>query len=141
MIVDRSIVFIIFVGAVLQGCTADYQSSRKTGRQSAPPPEITIIESGQLEAIPGFRGAVLGAEVIDAEVSGDQQIIQINLPIDPDRVDQVRVVSPSGEKLKQSREAEILRDYENDNVGLKIFLPRQKTLGFRLKLIDDSNAD
>lgn len=141
MMVDRSLVFIIFVGVMLQGCTAGYQSSRKTEQQNAPPPEIRVLESGQLEAIPGFRGGVIGAEVIDAEIIDDQHIIEINLPIDPDRVDQVHVVSPSGEKLKQSREAEILRDYENDNVGLKIFLPRQKNLGFRLRLIDNSDAD
>lgn len=68
-------------------------------------------------------------------------MIEINLPIDPDQVDQVRVVSPTGESLEQYREPEILRDYENNNVGVKIFLPRQKNLGFRLRLIDNVESD
>lgn len=126
---------------MLQGCTTAHQSSPGAEQQSAQPPEINILETGQLEATPGFQGTILGAEIIDAEVSADQQMIEINLPIDPDQVDQVRVLSPSGEYLKQSRQAEILRDYENNNVGVKIFLPRQKNLGFRLRLIDNSNED
>ena len=126
---------------MLQGCAKGYQFTPKTPQQTVPPPQTRIFETDYLEATPGYRGKLLGAEIIDAEIDDEQQIIEINLPIDPDQVDRVRVISPSGEKLKQTKEAEILRDYESDTVGLKIFLPRREGPGFRLRLIDNVEAD
>jgi len=141
MIPSRSLVFAAFFCLILQGCAKAYQSKSKTPQQAVPLPQPRIFETDYLEATPGYRGNVLGAEIIDAEIGDEQQIIEINLPIDPDQVDQVRVMSPSGEKLKQTKEAEILRDYESDTVGLKIFLPRRESPGFRLRLIDNVEAD
>ena len=137
MISYRSFVFTAFFCLLLQGCAKGYQATPKT----APPPQSRIFETGYLEATPGYRGNVLGAEIIDAKIDDEQQIIEINLPIDPDQVDQVRVISPSGEMLKQTKKAEILRDYETDTVGLKIILPRRESPGFRLRLIDNVEAD
>lgn len=137
MIPYKSFVFTAFFCLMLQGCAKGYQSTPKT----APPPQIRIFETGYLEATPGYRGNVLGAEIIDAVIDDEQQAIEINLPIDPGQVDQVRVISPSGEKLKQTKEAEILRNYETDTVGLKIFLPRRESPGFRLRLIDNVEVD
>ena len=126
---------------MLQGCATGYESTHKTGQQAVSPPQTRILESGYLEPTPGYRGNLLGAEVVDTEINADRQMIEINLPIDPDQVDQVRVVSPAGERLEQYREPEILRNYENNNVGVKIFLPQQKNLGFRLRLIDNVESD
>jgi hypothetical protein len=141
MIFNRGFVHTVVCCLLLSGCATDYKSTHKTGQQYLPPQRIKVLESDYLEATPGYRGNVLGAEIVDTEVGADQQTIEINLPIDPDQVDQVRVVSPTGESLKQYREPEILRDYENNKVGVKIFLPRQKNLGFRLRLIDNVESD
>jgi len=84
---------------------------------------------------------VLDAEIIDSEIRGESQKIEINIPIDPGQVDQIRVISSSGKKIKQEKAAEVMRDYENNNVGITIFLSKQKNLGFKLRLIDQPDGN
>lgn len=109
-------------------------------------PTITVIETGYLEAKPGYTGDVIGAEVENITINEERnlQIIDINVPIylDEDDIDRVKVFSKSGKPIPQNKEAEIFNDYENNNVGIKLYLPK-KNVGFKLKLIDesDSNSD
>ena len=105
-------------------------------------PSSSEIESGFLEARPGYTGNVLGAEVEKVTIEAQQsQIIEINLPIDPDEVDRIQVLSVSGKPIPQDKTAQIVRDYENDNVGIKLYLPKKKDWVFKLKLIDEPGID
>lgn len=110
----------------------------------APPDQLTapprmVLETDVLTARPGYTGKILGAEVLASEPDplGQEQIIEINVPVDPDKVDRIEVISPSGETIKQRRTAEILRNYENDNVGITLYLSKEKNWSFKLKLIDN----
>lgn len=113
----------------------------------APPPPVAaptqagVVVSDELRFERGHRGNKLGAEVIGTEVYGDQQIVEVRIPLPPDEVDQVQVLSPSGEPLKMSRETEIIRNYEINNVGIRFQTPKTGNLTFRLKLIDNEPAD
>lgn len=105
----------------------------------AVPPRMTL-ETDVLTARPGYTGKILGAEVLASEPGplGEEQVIEINVPVDPDQVDRIEVVTPSGETIKQRRTAEILRNYETDNVGITLFLSREQNWRFKLKLIDNN---
>ena len=113
-------------------------AKNKEPDQLAAPPRMAM-ETDLLTATPGYTGKILGAEVLASESGplGEEQIIEINVPIDPDQVDRVEVISATGETIKQRRTAEILRNYENDNVGITLFLSREKNWRFKLKLIDN----
>lgn len=123
---------------LLLGCAV---SEKTTGADVPYPPAIKFIDTDYLEATRGYKGEVLDAKIIDIESSGDSQAIEINVPIDPDQVDQVVVISPSGKKLQQQKDAEVIRDYENNNVGITIFLPKQKNWSFKLRLVDQPGEE
>jgi hypothetical protein len=89
-----------------------------------------------LEPNVGPKGDKPGAEIINSEISGELQSIEINVPVDPDSVDQVQVLDASGEPLPMSREDTIIQNYETNNVGISTQLPKSENTGFRLKLID-----
>jgi len=50
----------------------------------------------------------------------------VHIPYDPDKIDRIQVVTESGKLLKRDRIAEVLKDYENDNIGMKFYLPKKK---------------
>lgn len=122
---------------LISSCTSKYKN---TSDNILFPPPNSFLETDLLESRPGFTGNVLGARVVESKIGpeGQQQIVNIELPVDPEKVDQVQVISESGQTLEQKRTAEILRNYENDNVGVIIYLSRQKNLSFRLRLIDNT---
>ncbi len=139
MVFEQNFIRIILISIWLQGCASSYGSqSHNSPKAAPPPPDITTLDTGYLETTPGYTGSVLGAEIIGVSDSTAEelQIIEVSIPVDPDQVDEVRIISPSGSTLKQERQAEILRDYENNNVGIKLYLPKQQKWGFKLKLID-----
>lgn len=97
------------------------------------------MDTGFLENTPGFKGELIGAEVEDVKFNtdGDYQVIRVSVPVDPDSVDTVKVFTESGEPIPQPREAEIVKNYENERVDMLIFLSKRKNIGFRLRLIDN----
>ena len=105
--------------------------------------KTTKLQTGYLQNKAGYVGDVMGAEVISIKELPDQelQVIEIHVPIDPNRVDKVQAISNSGELIKQDRTAEILKNYENNDVGLKLYFPKQKNWTFKLKLIDEVKPD
>ena len=124
---------------LITGCTTSSELQKQADKTiDASPPVLTEVNTGYLKATPGYRGDMLGAQIesISMTPTGDQQVIELSIPIDPKRVDRVEVISISGELVKQNRKAEILGDYETSNVGIKLFLPRRKDWSFRLRLID-----
>ncbi len=138
MMSDRNLLYLVLVGLFLQGCASSGLQSQTKHR---PPPGAELneggsLDSGLLEPTVGHKGDKLGAEVVSSEVFEELQSIEINVPIDPDLVDQVQVLDESGEPLPMSREATIVHNYETNNVGISIQLPKSENTGFRLQLID-----
>ena len=126
---------LLLIVFILSACGT---ATKKEPNPLAVPPRISL-ETDLLTARPGYTGKILGAEVLASvpDSLGEEQIIEINVPVDPDKVDSVEVISPTGETIKQRRTAEILRNYENDNVGITLFLSPEKNWSFKLKLIDN----
>jgi hypothetical protein len=134
----RNLLYLVVVGLFLQGCASSGLQSQTKYR---PPPGAELneggsLDSGLLEPNVGPTDDKPGAEVVRPEDSGELQSIEINVPIEPDSVDQVQVLDASGEPLPMSREATIVHNYETNNVGISIQLPKSEDTGFRLKLID-----
>lgn len=121
---------------VLSSCS----STKNLSGKPVPAPPNSSLETDTLKAKTGYKGKILGASVEESKIgpAGEVQIIEINVPIDPDQVDRVQVVSPTGETIKQQRAAEIMRNYESDNVGVTIFLSKDKNWEFKLRLIDNN---
>ena len=135
----RNLFYLVLVGLFLQGCASSGLQSQ-TQRRPLPSAELNeggSLDSGLLEPTVGHKGDKLGAEVVNSEISGELQSIEINVPVEPGSVDQVQVLDESGEPLPMSREATIVHNYETNNVGISIQLPKSENTGFRLKLIDD----
>jgi hypothetical protein len=139
---DRSSFLILLACLLLQACAGGLEpKSSYSPPPGAAPTEKKSIDSGQLEASPGHRGDELGAEVIRYEQYDEYQTIELNVPIELDEVDQVEVMTPSGETIPQSRQAQIVHDYETNNVGIKLHLPNTENTGFRIKLIDHADDE
>jgi len=137
MICNRYYRVPLLVCLLLQGCASQMQpKSTYKPPPGAAPTENSSLDTGQLETTVGHRGDQLGAEVISSELDGEEQVIEIRVPIDPDLVDQVYVMTPEGDTVNQSREARIIQNYETNNVGIWIRVPTSEKAGFRLKLID-----
>jgi hypothetical protein len=103
-------------------------------------PDLTdarVVETGVLQSVPGFTGDVLGAEVIAITPGeNDTQVIDIVIPVDPDKVDRIRVMTADGKPLKQKEAVEFSRDHENGELGITLKLNKKQKLGFKFKLID-----
>ncbi len=143
MMRDRSFPPALLLGCLmLQACASGLEpESTYSPPPGAAPMEEKSVDTGELKAIPGHRGDELGTEVIRHEQYDEYQTIELNVPIEPDEVDQVQVMSPTGETIPQSRQAQIVHDYETNNVGIKLHLPNTQNTGFRLKLIDHSEDE
>ena len=138
----RTILSLLLAGLLLQGCA----SSMKPHSNYTPPPgsaptENSSRETGHLDPTPGYEGDQLGAEVISSDDFGEMRSVEINVPIQPDLVDQVQVLTSEGEPMPLSREAQIIHNYETNNVGISIKVPKSDNLGFRLRLIDHPDKE
>ena len=101
------------------------------------PAGARVLETGVLQIVPGFTGDALGAEVIAVTPGeNDTQVIDIVIPVNPDDVDRIRVLTPDGKPLKPERAIEISMDHENKEVGVVLTLSRKDRLGFKFRLID-----
>ena len=126
----------------MQGCTGSLQPrSTYIPPPGAAPTEKGSLDTGQLEPTVGYTEDQLGAEVVNTEVLGDMQSIEINVPIQPDLVDQIQVLTESGEPIPLSRDAQIIYNYETNNVGITVQVPKSENLGLRFRLIDHADDD
>lgn len=111
-------------------------------QQPGTSPHLTIVaETGYLELEQGFVGDKLGAEIerISVDETEQFQIIDIRIPLEnPESVNQVRVIGPSGKTIPQIKPAKISRNHEDNNVGVKLFLSRNKNWVFKVKLVENS---
>lgn len=100
-------------------------------------------ESGALEAVPGFTGDRLGivVEQVIVEGDGESQVIDLNLPLPLEQIDEVEVLTPSGDEIEQKQEAEIAAEPDERGVGVRLYLPKSRKWEFRLRLIDLPEVD
>lgn len=127
---------------LLAGCASSLKPSYSyKPPPGTAPPELNTVETGELRATTGHKGDVIGAEIISTETIGEEQLIEVSVPIEPDQVDQVRILSPSGEPVELSREAEIIRKYETNDVGIRFQIPKNTNIKFQLQLMDTREDD
>jgi len=90
-------------------------------------PGVKLLETGVLQNVTGYKGDVLGAEIISVTTAADStsEVIEISVPIDPELADRVSVVSPSGRPLKLTDPMDLSLDHENERVGINITLPQK----------------
>jgi len=123
---------------LLAACAADRPYS--TSDVDLSPPEI-VLESGVLEAKPGYTGNKLGVEVESVSTVGDDLAVDLNLPVASDRVDRIEVETITGQAIELPREVEIEPGPDPRNTGIRIFLPKSKQWEFRIKIIDMPEQD
>ena len=113
-------------------------SACATPEKSAPPPP-KVYRTGMLKAVPGSTGDVFGSEVERVRILSDEtmQAVEVSIPVPPDKIDQVEVISSSGNEVIQLREAEIEPSVNADGTDVTVYLPRNRKLQFRLRLIDN----
>lgn len=101
-------------------------------------PYVKELETGILRNVTGYKGDVLGAEIISVTAAADNssEIIEISVPVDPELADRVVVISPTGRPLKLDSPLELTLDQENSKVGIILRQPGKSKLEFRIKLID-----
>ena len=126
---------LIFQG-IISGCQA--QNTIIQNVNELPPPGTPTLETGILQRVDGYKGDVLGAEVVSviAGENGASDVIELSIPIDPELADQVTVLGPSGQLLELDEPIEISPDQERSGVEIILKLPKKKKTGFRIKLID-----
>lgn len=98
------------------------------------------LETDYLDTTQGFVEDLLGAQITRISDENQLRIIEIDIPTDPINVDRIDVVAESGESISQLQSAEILRDYENNSVSIKLYLPQQSHEPFKLKLIENKES-
>ncbi len=113
-------------------------SACATVEKSAPAPP-KVYRTGTMKAVTGSTGDVFGSEVERISILSDDtiQAIDISVPIPPEQIDQVEVISASGNEVEQLREAEIRASDGSAGTDITVYLPRNRKLQFRLKLIDN----
>ena len=142
MMFERNLFLSVLVGLLLQGCTGSLEPrSTYIPQAGAPPMEKGSLDTGKLEPTVGYKEDQLGAEVVDTEVLGDTRSVEIIVPIQPDLVDQIQVLTESGEPIPLSRDAQIIHNYETNNVGIIIRVPTDEKMGIRFRLIDHADDD
>ena len=101
------------------------------------PVGASVIETGILQNAVGFTDVVLGAEVIAiTPAENNTLVIDVVIPVNPDDVDLIRVVTPDGNPLKQYQPMEISMDHENKEVSVILKIVKKDKLGFKFRLID-----
>lgn len=98
------------------------------------------LETGWLKSEKGHKGDMLGATVTDVQQSDGKLTITIPKKQAPKikDIEEVLVVGEKPEKLElpdmKKVKYEFIKDYDNDNYGLVIYLGRRNQIPFRLYL-------
>jgi hypothetical protein len=126
----------LMLQGLISGCQA--QNTIIQDVNKLPPPEAATLETAILQRVDGYKGDLLGAEVVSINPAENDalEVIELSVPIDPEIVDQITVVGPSGQLLELGEPIEISPDQEKGGVEIILTLPKQKKMGFRIKLID-----
>ena len=121
---------------LISGCQT--QNTIIQDQNKLPPPDAPTLETGILQRIDGYKGDLLGAEVVSINPAENKalEVIKLNVPIDPEVVDQITVVGPSGQLLELDEPIEISPNPDGSSVGIILTLPKKNRPGFIIKLID-----
>ena len=97
----------------------------------------SVIETGYLYTEPGDVGDLIGAEVTSVDSEGQEEtFVQVLVPVGPEKVDRIEIYDLSGNKIPQMSQPDLLRDYPDDRVGVKLHMKKKPGFEFRLRLID-----
>ncbi len=134
----RSILAVALCSMLAAGCAPRHKGHR-VGFAAAPPPPLSEIESGDLRAEPGYTGERIGVRILGVTDLPEEELqaIDLDVPLDAERIDRIEIFSPGGRPIEQSKDAEIRPLPDPDNTGIRIYLPKRNGLEFRIKLIDD----
>lgn len=101
-----------------------------------------VAESDWLELVKGYKGAALGAELVDIreDETGESQEVTVKIPKSairhPDEIEEVVVVGRRPDKPELPEPIDIsyewLDDYDNDNYGLVIRFGKNSRWPIRL---------
>lgn len=126
----------LMLQGLISGCQTQNTIIQDLNR--LPPPEASTLETGILQRVDGYKGDLLGAEVVSVNPAENDtlQVIELSIPVDPEIVDQITVLGPSGQLLELDEPIEIFPNREKGSVGIILTLPKKKKPGFIIKLID-----
>lgn len=97
----------------------------------------SVIETGSLSAESGDVGDLIGAEVKSVDTEGQQgSVVYVVVPVDPEKVDMVEIYDAAGEMIPQLSQPDLIMDYPDDRVGVKLHVKKKRGFEFRLRLID-----
>lgn len=109
--------------------------------------EKDVAESDWLELVKGYKGATLGAELVDIrdDETGESQEVTVKIPKSairhPDEIEEVVVVGRKPDRPDLFEPIEIsyewLDDYDNDNYGLVIRIGKNSRWPIRLYMNSD----
>ncbi len=100
--------------------------------------QATTLETGILQNLVGYKDDVLGALVIKITAGEDSvsEVIEISIPVNPELVDRVSVVSESGTALKFLEPMKISLDHAGSKVGIILTLSGNSRIRFKIKMVD-----
>ena len=120
MVPIRFVCLAVLTGLLLPACSSQLQPrSTYTPPPGASAEEIGEVDTGDLRATAGHEDDQIGAKVIRADEDGDERVIEVEVPVDPDSVDRVQVYT-TGPGLGEgsgfgspvlTREAQIIQNY------------------------------
>jgi hypothetical protein len=87
------------------------------------------------EAVPDQTPPTLSTQ------SGEQQAIDLDIPIPPQEADEVRQMGSSGGPVRKSREPQIIQDYDTGKAGVIIPPKKGGKIGIKLQLVDHPDGD
>ena len=99
-------------------------------------------ETATLMAKKGEVEKLLGATVQEVilEDNGNFALVSVQVPFDPENLDKIEILGAQGKPLAGDKISQVLKDYENDNVGIKFRLKKRKNWEFKIRFYDDSKT-
>lgn len=116
----------LMLQGLISGCQA--QNTIIQDVNELPPEGVPKLETVILQRVEGYKGDLLGAEVISITSAETDalEVIELSVPIDPEVVDQVTVVGPSGQLLELGEPIEISPNQEKSSAGIILTLPKKR---------------
>lgn len=116
----------LMLQGLISGCQA--QNTIIQDVNELPPEGVPKLETVILQRVEGYKGDLLGAEVISITSAENDalEVIELSVPIDPEVVDQVSVVGPSGQLLELGEPIEISPNQEKSSAGIILTLPKKR---------------
>lgn len=116
----------LMLQGLISGCQA--QNTIIQDVNELPPEGVPKLETVILQRVEGYKGDLLGAEVISITSAENDalEVIELSVPIDPEVVDQVTVVGPSGQLLELGEPIEISPNQEKSSAGIILTLPKKR---------------